>query len=159
MTSGSPSDLPHAHINSFHICFFLLLFPTPSPPPCYCPPPFPPLVASPLPFSFIDHEPMSGRDGGVIKEPDRSVNSAQRSMESTRPSDGPNRASYCKQHAHLDSSGPQGESGGSCCRRVSADKGRKFIATDAAGVNWRFSHLNKEEPEKEIRGNQMHVVF
>uniref|UniRef100_A0A8D2ZK94 Adenosine deaminase RNA specific B2 (inactive) n=1 Tax=Scophthalmus maximus TaxID=52904 RepID=A0A8D2ZK94_SCOMX len=43
------------------------------------------------------------RDGAVIKEADRSVNSARRRMESTRSSDGPNRALHCKQHAHLDS--------------------------------------------------------
>lgn len=71
--------------------------------------------------------------GGVIKEPDWSVNSAQCCMESTRPGDGPNRASYCKQHAHLDSSKPQGETGESCCRQVRADKERKFITTDVVG--------------------------
>lgn len=42
-------------------------------------------------------------------EPDWSVNFTQCCVESSRPSDGPNRASHCKQHAHLDSSEPQGE--------------------------------------------------
>ena len=33
------------------------------------------------------------------------------SDQRTRPSDGANKASYCKQHAHLDSSAPEGEAG------------------------------------------------
>lgn len=61
--------------------------------------------------------------GRVIKEPDWAVNSAQRCMESTRPNDSPNRPSYCKQHAHLDSNRPRGETGESChCLQVSSDK-------------------------------------
>lgn len=44
------------------------------------------------------------------KGPGCSVNSAQRCVKCSRPSDGPNRASYCKQHAHLDSTAPWGRS-------------------------------------------------
>lgn len=117
--------------------------------PLFSPLAFPPLhhlpsllstsVSSPLPFSFIDHQLMLGkRDGAVIKEADRSVNSARRRMESTRSSDGPNRALHCKQHAHLDSSRPQGETGESCCRQVSADEERKFPTTDVVVCAWKI---------------------
>lgn len=111
LTSGSPSNLRRSYVNSLHLQFLPFTFPpTSSPPPCACPPPNPPSCCLSLTFLFYwSLADVGSETGGVIKEPDRSVNSAQRFMECTRPRDGPNRASYCKQHAHLDSSGPRGD--------------------------------------------------
>lgn len=129
LTSGSPSLTFHTHMNSFHLVFFLTLFPTSSPPPTPVHLWFLLRVASPLPFSLLIISWCWEDRGAVIKEPDWSVNSAQCCVECTRPSDGPNRASYCKQHAHLDSSRPQGEAGESTVE-VSTDRERKFIRED-----------------------------
>lgn len=96
-------------MKSLHLYFFLLLF---SPPLCTssrCF--FPPCCLCRTFLFYWSLAGVGGERGGLIKEPDWSVNSAQRCMESTRPSDGPNRASYCKQHAHLDRSRPQGGTG------------------------------------------------
>lgn len=81
------------------LCFFFSSFLVLHPPPpvstSFCAPP-----SSRSPLLIISW--CCGVRAGVIKEPDWSVNSAQRRTESTRPSDGANKASYCKQHAHLD---------------------------------------------------------
>lgn len=113
VTSGSPSNPAHTDIHSF--CLYFSLFITS----LYFlySPVFPP-VLMPLPYIcllLISRWCWEER-GGLIKEPDWSVNSAQRCMECTRPSNGSNRASYSKQHAHLDSSGPQGGTGERCGR-------------------------------------------
>lgn len=93
---GSPLHLPHSCRHSF--CCILLLTTSGA------------SLLLPLPYlSLYWSLAVVGRRGGVvIKEPDWSVNSAQCCMKCTRPSDGPNRASYCKQHAHLDSNKPRG---------------------------------------------------
>lgn len=128
LTSGSPSNLRRSYMNSLRLHFLPFTFPpASSPPPCACPPPNPPSCCLSLTFLFYwSLADVGSETGGVIKEPDRSASSAQRFMECTRPRDGPNRASYCKQHAHLDSSRPR--------RRQSVDKlvlikKRKFITT------------------------------
>lgn len=85
---------------------------------------------------------MLGRERSLIKEPDWSVNSAQCCMESTRPSNGPNRALYCKQHAHLDSWRPRGVTRDSCCRQVNIDKERKLCVWKMC-LNKKTSKRNK----------------
>lgn len=103
-----PCAFQNPCIQQFYSILFRHLFLTSSPPPTsghlWCLP----FAASTLPFSILIISCCWEERGVVIKEPDWSVNSAQCCMKCTRPSDGPNRASYCKQHAHLDSNKPRG---------------------------------------------------
>jgi len=133
---------PSVHLHKLILAHLLpqaFSSPPASPPSYFCPPPATlalSLSISPsrcLSLLLIISRCGEERRGVVIKEPDWSVNSAQRCMECTRPSDGPNRASYCKQHAHLDSSRPRGGAGGSHCGQVS-HKERKFNTGDIVCV-------------------------